>query len=395
VALAAADAAALEAARLSPLVEEVLAVGPGRPGPAGEFEAVFNLNSAVAAARLAGRVRAGARFGPALAEGDTLRFTPAQDFLMGLMAEDRRLGRFNLADVWLALAPEAGPRPLFWPPPDLARRGPGLRIGFHLGARNHLRRWPAENFVRLALALGRLIGEFTPVLTGSSEERALGAKFEKLGPPALNLMGATDLPELSRTLAGLDVLVAADTGVLHLAAALGTPVLALFFGPAYGPETGPYGPGHLIYQAEAPCGPCREGACRRRQCLALPEPESAARLAAALLAKRDPEIQAPPGHRVWLTGLDAFGQELRPLGRPPLTPEEALALALAWAGQEIFRPGLLARPAGLAALASHYSPPVGRPALDEGRLRRLLGRLNPAAGERLRQGLTILGLEFA
>ncbi|MDR2934898.1 MAG: hypothetical protein LBV70_03320, partial [Candidatus Adiutrix sp.] len=78
VALAAGDAAVLEAARLSPLVEEVLAVGPGRPVPAGEFAAVFHLNSALAAARLPGRVRAGARFGPALAEDDTLRFTPAQ-----------------------------------------------------------------------------------------------------------------------------------------------------------------------------------------------------------------------------------------------------------------------------------------------------------------------------
>jgi len=353
-----------------------------------------------------------------MAEDDTLRFAPAQEFIMGLMAEDRRLVRFNLADVWLALAPEAGPRPLFWPPPENTlcgpepraglnrgaqphwplpekNRGPGLRVGLHLGAKHHLRRWPVENFVRLALALGRRLGEFTPVLTGAAEEKALGAKFEKLGPPALNLMGKTSLSELSRVLAGLDLLVSADTGALHLAAALGTPALALFFGPAYGPETGPYGPGHLIYQAEAICGPCREGSCRRRQCLALPEPEVAARLAGDLLAGRPPEAQVPPGHRVWRTGSDVFGQELTPVGRPALTAEEALALALTWAGQAVFRPGFTPRPAGLSAQAAHYAPPGGRLTLEPGRFRRLIGRLGPAVGERLRQGFDILGLKIA
>ena len=421
IALAAGEAAVLEAARLSPLVDETLALGPGRPEPEGEFEAVFNLNTARAAARLSGRVRAGQRFGP-VAQGETLRFPPAQEFLMGLMAEDRRLGRFNLADVWLALVPEAGPRPLFWPPPARPLSGPGLRVGLHLGAKNHLRRWPVENFVRLARTLGRLAGDFTPVLTGSAGERALGARFEKLGPKAENLLGATDLAELSRVLAGLDLLVAADTGVLHLAAALKTPTLALFFGPAYGPETGPYGPGHLVYQAEAPCGPCLEGLCRRRQCLALPDPDQAARLASTLLPAAPPltdltvkkadmtvektELtvkQTEPTvkktdltvTKIWRTGGDAFGQTLEPLGRPALTGDEALALALTWAGQTVFRPGFQARPEDLAARAALYAPPAGRMRLAEERFRRLAGRLAPPVRELLARGLEIIGLEIA
>jgi ADP-heptose:LPS heptosyltransferase len=390
ITLAGSEEMVLEAARLSPLVGETLAIGPGRPDPEGEFEAVYHLNSALPAARLAARVRAGQRFGP-LAEGDTLRFTPVQEFLLAVMAEGRRLGRFNLADVWQALAPGAGPRPLLWPPPPRAERGPGPRIGLHLGARNHLRRWPVEYFARLARALSP--GEF--VLTGSRGEKALGAKFEKLGPPALNLMGASDLSELGRVLAGQDLLVTADTGALHLAAALGTPTLALFFGPAYGPETGPYGPGHLIYQAEAPCGPCREGTCRLRQCLALPDPDMAARLAAALLQGREETPEPPPGHRVWRTGLDAFGQRLLPLGRPPLTAAEALALALTWAGQTVLRPNFEPSWPGLAELAAGYAPPADRLAPDPKLLRRLKGRLGPALGERLTRGLEALGLKIA
>jgi ADP-heptose:LPS heptosyltransferase len=399
--------AVLAAARLSPLVEETLAIGPGRPGPEDEFEAVFDLNSAPAAAHLAAKIRADQRFGPTAegetAAGGTLSFTPVQEFLMGLMAEDRRLGRFNLADVWLALAPEAGPRPLFWPPPERVPRGPDLRIGLHLGAKNHLRRWPVENFVSLARTLSG--GEF--ILTGSAGEKALGAKFEKLlgakfekpRPSILNLMGATDLSELSRVLAGLDLLVTADTGVLHLAAAVRTPVLALFFGPAYGPETGPYGPGHLIYQAGAPCGPCREGSCRLRQCLALPDPDLAARLAdhfmAPPLADQPPTTPLPPGHRVWRTGTDAFGQRLEPLGRPALTSEEALALALTWVGQSVLRPGFQARPTDLSEWAAAYAPPSGRLVLAEGRFRRLSGRLSPEVRANLVRGLEVLGLEIA
>ena len=396
VLLAGSEAAVLEAARLSPLVDETLAIGPGGPDPEGEFEAVYNLNSAPAAAQMAGLVRAGQRFGP-LKTGPGLSFTPVQEFIMGLMAEDRRLGRFNLADVWLALAPEAGPRPLFWPATAGAEDGPALRVGFHLGARHHLRRWPAEYFARLARTLGGLAGEFIPILTGSEGERALGAKFARLGPPARHLFGATDLVELSRVLSGLDLLVTADTGILHLAAALRTPTLALFFGPAYGPETGPYGPGHLIYQAEAPCGPCREGACRKRQCLALPDPDQAAHLAASFLAGRPLEelAEPPPGHRLWLTEADSFGQKLLPLGRPALTAEEALALALTWAGQTVLRPGFEPSPDGLASLAGFYASPDGRMVLEAARCRRLGARLGRGGLDRLVQGLEILGLEIA
>jgi hypothetical protein len=266
-----------------------------------------------------------------------------------------------------------------------------------MGAKHHLRRWPVENFVRLARALSQLTDEFGR--TGSAGERALGAKFIKLAefekPPVLNLIGATDLAELSRVLPVPDLLVAAGTAVLHLAAALGTPTLALFFGPAYGPETGPYGPGHLIYQAEAPCGPCREGTCRQRQCLALPDPDLAGRLARQLLADQSLEHQLPPGHRGWRTGTDAFGQRLEPLGRPVLTAEEALALALTWAGQSVLRPGFQARPADLAELAAFYAPPSGRLVLAEDRFRGLAARLGPAVQENLARGLDILGLEIA
>lgn len=357
----------LEAARLSPLVDEALALTGGSSAPPGDFEAVFTLNSHPRAMALAAGIKAAARFGPTLENGQP-RYTPAQNFLMDLMRLGRRLGRFNLVDVWASLAERAEPTPLVWPAPgerpEFPSDRPAFKIGLQLGSKNHLRRWPVEDFVSLTAELAAAGLNFVPVLLGSADELALGCKFKKLlggrAAEPINLIGATDLQGLGAAVAGLNLLITADTGVMHLAAALKTPVLALFFGPAYGPETGPYGPGHIIYQALAPCAPCREGdACQSRQCRSRPEPLRAARLAENLLGVR-PLIEEdsagpwPEGHRVWQTEIDAFGQSLRPLGRPSLSPDELLALLLTEAGRATIRPTYSMRAEQAADLLAGY-----------------------------------------
>ncbi len=374
--LAGEQPAVLEAARLSPLVDFIRPVETEKR-PDDRYKAVFVLNSHRRAMETAAGVSAEQYYGPRLTAGAP-RFTPAQEFLMALMGLRRDLGRFNLVDVWASLVSEAIPTPLVWP----AQAGParlstaeGFKIGLQLGSRNHLRRWPAEHFAALIAHLADLGLEFTPVLLGSNDERALGRRLETLlsgrGRPPINLMGATDLAGLGAAVAELDLLITADTGVLHLAAAVGTPALALFFGPAFGPETGPYGPGHLIYQAAAPCAPCREnGDCRRRQCLEMPAPDVAARLAALQLTDGAAELPAlPPGHRVWRTEIDGFGQVLRPLGRPMLTAPEALALVVGEAGRNVLRPDYRPEAGGPAARLADYERPGGLPALDGAALR--------------------------
>ncbi len=409
--LAAEQPAVLAAARLSPLVDAVWPAGEGEGAvPSGLFDAVLVLNSHSRAAALAGRVEAKHYYGPRLEDG-RLRFTPAQDFLMALMAADRPSGRFNLVDVWASLIPGAGPAPLVWPTvrPGATPAAPGFTVGLQLGSRNHLRRWPVEDFVRLVEELERLDVAVTPVLLGAAEERALGARFTRLrgeGRPLVNLMGATDLEQLGAVAAGLDLLITPDTGVMHLASAVGTPVLALFFGPAYGPETGPYGPGHLIYQALAECAPCREAAeCRRRQCLERPDPGLAARLAARLLGGRADDgrpLDGPAGHRVWRTTLDEFGQTLRPLGRPPLAAGEVQALLATEAGRAVLRPGYTPDAARVAGWFADYAPPT-RPLAADGRFFRALAEngfpQNSEAAGRFQAAATglaaELGLEIA
>jgi hypothetical protein len=69
-------------------------------------------------------------------------------------------------------------------------------------------------------------------------------------------MGQTSLAQLAALLQRCRLLVTNDTGTMHLACAVGTQVVGLFMGPALFHQTGPYGVGHVVLQAEIPCAPC-------------------------------------------------------------------------------------------------------------------------------------------
>ena len=395
ICLLAKEPAVLEAARLSPLVDEVFA-STDEASAFQSFAAVYVLNSHREAAGAGQSVKCGEHYGPRLIDGE-LVFAPAQVFLMNLMRLDRKLGRFNLVDVWSSLVPGMEVVSTYWPSESgpkisdisgeaaitaasqpklqisrhrcggsLPGLGPGRAlIGFQLGSRNHLRRWPVESFVHLGQELISSGLEFTPVLLGTKAETALAKKFKSLWGNAemIDLVGGTDLRSLTAALNGLNLLVSGDTGVLHLAAALKLPTLGLFFGPAWGPETGPYGSGHLIYQCLAPCGPCRENsACRNRFCLEMPHAEVVAAAAGWLLAG-GPSGQVPvpaaiadppPGHRLWRSTLGLFGQDLLPVDNTVLTPDEALALLLTEAGRRRLNPSYQGDLEGLKSVFQAY-----------------------------------------
>ena len=73
--------------------------------------------------------------------------------------------------------------------------------------------------------------------------------------PILNLAGRTSLAELAALLRNARLAVTTDTGPMHLACALGTPVVALF-GPTAPWRTGPIGLGHVAVRLALPCSPC-------------------------------------------------------------------------------------------------------------------------------------------
>lgn len=88
------------------------------------------------------------------------------------------------------------------------------------------KRWPAERFGRVAQALSA--AGYRPVVVGTEREKPLAAAIRSLSPETLDLVGRTDLFLLARMAASARLAIANDTGVAHLAAAAGCPLVVLF-----------------------------------------------------------------------------------------------------------------------------------------------------------------------
>jgi ADP-heptose:LPS heptosyltransferase len=125
--------------------------------------------------------------------------------------------------------------PLPWVPvgPE-ARRAARALVGdgkpyvvLHPGSGGSASEWPPEHFARLGSAL-KARHELQVVVTGVAAESALVARVAAAVPGALPLAGRTSLPVLAALLAGARAVVAASTGTLHLAAAVGTPVVGVY-----------------------------------------------------------------------------------------------------------------------------------------------------------------------
>ncbi len=117
------------------------------------------------------------------------------------------------------------------------------------------KRWPAERFAEVA---DRLISRYgvAVVIVGSAGERDVAAAVTATARfPLLDLTGRTTLEELVALVARCRLLVTNDTGAMHIAAALGTPVVALF-GPTDPATTGPQGGSSVILRDPPACAPC-------------------------------------------------------------------------------------------------------------------------------------------
>jgi lipopolysaccharide heptosyltransferase I len=115
------------------------------------------------------------------------------------------------------------------------------------GAGRPRKRWPVERFAELAGRLARDAFARVVVAWGPGEGDAARAVAGE-GRPRVMLAPPTDLDELIALLRRASVVVAGDTGPLHLAAALGTPCVGLY-GPTSGQRNGPYGVGHRVLQS--------------------------------------------------------------------------------------------------------------------------------------------------
>ena len=125
--------------------------------------------------------------------------------------------------------------------------------------------WLEERFAALG---DRMVAELgvDVVFTGGPGDRTDNRRIRRLmTASAADLSGRTSLTMLAALYRRAALLVTTDTGPMHLAAAVGTPVVALF-GPTAPWRTGPFGCGHRVVRTAPDCSPCFKRRCDRHQC---------------------------------------------------------------------------------------------------------------------------------
>lgn len=149
------------------------------------------------------------------------------------------------------------------------------------GARKPVNRWPAERFGELAARL-----PLKTIVVGSRGDRALADEVVRMSEgKALSMAGRTDLKGLVSVIKNARFMVSNDTGPMHIAAALGVPVFALF-GPANPARTGPYGSGHTIIRKEISCSPCYKRSCKSALCMDMIKVDEVAAVISDFLRRR-------------------------------------------------------------------------------------------------------------
>jgi 3-deoxy-D-manno-octulosonic-acid transferase/heptosyltransferase-1 len=126
--------------------------------------------------------------------------------------------------------------------------------------------WANKKFSQLAdMLIHRYDAKI--VFTGGPDDRpTIQDIMAAMKGHAVNLAGHTTLKMLAALYEKMVFVVSTDTGPMHMAAAVGTPVVALF-GPTAPWRTGPFGTGHQIVRAEPECSPCFKRECKTIDCM--------------------------------------------------------------------------------------------------------------------------------
>ncbi|MBI2849353.1 MAG: glycosyltransferase family 9 protein [Chloroflexi bacterium] len=229
-------------------------------------------------------------------------------------AKDLGFGRFHEVEYWLQVASTLGAHTenrrleIFIPPEDEARATEWMSsiegkiiVALHPGGGQNgpSRRWLPQGFAEI----GRTLAEKYKariLLVGGAQEQGLAQQVADLmDGEALNWAGRTSFKELGAILKHCHLFVGNDSGVMHLATAVGVPVVAVF-GPSNPRAWGPWadeGDGkrraHVV-RPDLPCSPClyvnktvgnRRG-CSHMACLANITPDMVLEAAEMLLDRR-------------------------------------------------------------------------------------------------------------
>jgi ADP-heptose:LPS heptosyltransferase len=252
----------------------------------------------------------------------------------------RRFNRFNLVDIYalggsgpapfVPLALTVDPAAKEWAScqlhaaaraanrePPTANGQPSAWVAIQVGASETIKAWRPRSFGHTMATISRLrpvgfvlIGTTAEVPAVQEALAAYRAATRTTGcPPApvCDMVGRTDVPQLTALLAQCRLLLTNDTGPMHLAVSVGTPVVDLSVGHVDFHETGPYGPGHWVIQPDLDCAPCEfDRICPHQACKDRVVSEHVADLCLHVLSA-GPFPAHATGVRIYESGVDEDG----------------------------------------------------------------------------------------
>lgn len=132
--------------------------------------------------------------------------------------------------------------------------------------------WPPEFFSQLADRISQETA-LPIVIIGAAKDRKLAEEIQSRSRARMcDITGQTSLRELAFILRKSRLFIGGDTGPMHLAVAMGTPVVALF-GPTDPKRNGPYGSKNIVVTSHLPCAPCFKKSCATAECMRSISPE--------------------------------------------------------------------------------------------------------------------------
>lgn len=163
-----------------------------------------------------------------------------------------------------------------------------LIIAVNPGASCPSKKWPLENYIKAVDELAAKYGAKIIIISGK-KEKTLGDRLaESLKAKAINLAGRTTVSDLASVLKRSRILISNDSGPVHIACAVGTPVIAIFgrSDPGLSPARwAPTGVKDVVFHKDVGCGVCLAHDCRIGfKCLKAVTPEEVVEAAGKLLS---------------------------------------------------------------------------------------------------------------
>lgn len=223
-----------------------------------QYDNIIDLQGLMKSAIVARLARGGQRIGPSNHREGSCLFYNA---IAGTRNKARHAVDENLDIVRYLRLPEIPPEfPVTFPSVVPTTLQP--RVAICPSSRWTTKNWPHERFAAVARKLQTGIGASITLLGGPDDVTVCRDIEAALGAPCENLAGKTSFVQMGGILQNMDLLIANDSGPVHMAVAVDTPTLVIF-GPTNPDRTGPFGPRHRIIKSSIPCRPCFSRTCNQ------------------------------------------------------------------------------------------------------------------------------------